>query len=479
MDIMPPEMALLLGVGLIYFAFRTDKQRHGPAPKALIWPTLWYLVTSSHPFGYWMQLWNIPLPGGSGDPTDGSVIDRFFYGVLTGIGLWILSRRNFDWKAMLRANPWLTAFMGLMLVSVLWSHYPYVSFKRFIKVIGSVVMACVVLTEPDPFAAFCTVLRRGLYIHLPMSIICVKYYRDIGVGFDWSGTAEDWQGIATSKNVLGQVAMLGVVYFFWEVWRHWKEYGWKNIHLIYLLMAVHLLLGSKNDSSKTSLSVCLFAMVIFLRIQSLRDRPEYVRPFVMKVFWGTVALVCMVVLHSIVHFSADSPFGEFIALLGRDVTMTGRTFIWDDVYAATAQSPFLGVGFGGFWIGRLANIPWNAHMTWVLAQAHSGYADTYLQLGYLGAAVLVIVIFTSLPRLLDTLSDDFDFACFRITLFITIIFVNMTESIYLRGDHHLWLILMMILWMVPKSSEQLAVETIEVDEIQPRADDMEPAPSWN
>jgi exopolysaccharide production protein ExoQ len=477
---MPPIIALLLGCALIYWGLRTDEARNGKMSAALIWPTIWYLVTASHPIGYWMQMWNLPMPGGSGDATDGSVVDRFFFGILTIIGLRILYKRDFDWKALFRNNRWLTWFLTLMLVSILWSHYPFVSFKRFIKVIGSVVMACVILTDKDPFVAFTTILRRMLYVHLPMSILCVKYYRDIGVGFDWSGNAEDWQGIATSKNVLGQVAMLGTIYFAWEVWRNWKTYKWKNIHLIYLYMAIHLLLGSRSDSSKTSLSVCLFGLFIFFRLQSLRSRPEAIRPFVYTIFAGTACLICVVIAHSIFMFPQDSIFGQFISMLGRDITMTGRTYIWSDVYAAARnQSSLLGVGFGAFWIGRLANIPWNAHMTWVLAQAHSGYADTFLQLGYAGAFMLAGLLFTSLPKVVDSVSDDFDFGCFKITLFITITFVDMTESIYLRGDHHLWLLLMIILWRVPRPQVQESSSAVPEESMATEASGVGPIHSWD
>lgn len=450
---MPANLALLLGAALIFYAYRTDTKRNGPASKALIWPTLWYLVTSSRALGYWLQTWGIPVPGGSNDPTDGSIIERFFYGVLTAIGLWILHKRGFKWGETLRRNPWLTALIIFMALSILWSHYPLVSFKRMIKVIGSVVMACVVLTEDDPLRGFSTVLRRSYYVHLPMSIICIKYFRDIGVSFDWFGTAESWQGITTSKNVLGQVAMLGVVYFFWEVRRHWKEYGWKNVDLLYLLMAAYLLKGAEKSVSMTALSVCLFAMLVFLRLQSLRSRPELVGPFVKKVFYVTVAAISIVLIHSVVKFPADSIFGQIITLLGRDITLTGRTDIWRDVYAAASGNPLLGVGFGGFWIGREANIPWNAHMTWILGQAHSGYVDTYLQLGFVGAFLLAGVLFSAMPGMLDSLAEDFDFGCFKLTLFLTIVFVDMTESVYLRGDHHLWLVLMIILWRVPQRAE--------------------------
>ena len=61
-------------------------------------------------------------------------------------------------------------------------------------------------------------------------------------------------------------------------------------------------------------------------------------------------------------FSPDSFFGRIITVLGRDITLTDRTYIRSDAYGAAAGNPLLGVGFGGFWIGQIANIPWNTHM---------------------------------------------------------------------------------------------------------------------
>jgi exopolysaccharide production protein ExoQ len=460
---MPPQLALLVGAIFVFFAFRSDRKRNVGETKGLFWPTLWYLVVCSRPVGYWLGLWGVPIPGASNDPTDGSLIDRIFFALLTVIGLSILSRRGFKWGAALRLNPWLTAFVVYMAISIIWSQYPYVSFKRYIKVIGSIVMAMVVLTNGNPLDSIFTVLRRCLYIHLPMSIICIKYYRYMGVSFEWDGHVEFWNGIATSKNTLGQVSMLAVLYFSWEVLRHWREYGWRNIHILYLMMALYLIKGSDAAISMTSVSVCLFALAVLFRIQSLRFRPATLRRFVTIVFSCTVAFVSFVLVHSVVMFSADSFFGHVISLFGRDITLTDRTSIWSDAYAAASGNPLLGVGFGGFWIGRMANIPWNARMTWVLGQAHSGYVDTYLQLGAVGAILLAGVIFTALPRMLDSLADDFDFACFRITLFLTILFINVTESVYLRGDHHLWFLLQVVLWKAPitRSSKNAVSESKE------------------
>jgi O-antigen ligase len=443
---MPPRLALLITAGFVLFAFSFDRKHAVPVSKALWWPTLWYFCVASRFFGYWLLMFGVPLPGG-GDATEGSLVDRWFFAALTVIGLQVLARRSFNWAAALRSNPWLTALIAFMAVSILWSDYPFVSFKRFVKIIGSVVMAMVVLTDANPREAFLTVLRRCLYVHLPMSILCVKYFRDIGVAWDWAGGASSWNGISTSKNVLGQVATLGGLYFFWEVWRRWRELRWRNFHILYLFMAVYLLKGSDSAISLTSISVSVFALVVFLGTQSFRSRPASVRPFVLTVFAAVIALVALVLVHSVVMFSSDSLFGEIITKFGRDITLTDRTYIWHDCYAAVGN-PLLGVGFGGFWIGRLANIPWDADKTWVLGEAHNGYIETYLQMGLIGGFLLAGVLFSSLPKLLASLADDFDFGCFRITLFLTILLINITEATYIRGDHHLWLILMIICWQV-------------------------------
>jgi O-antigen ligase len=403
-----------------------------------------------------MLIWGIPLPGSGDDPTEGSLVDRMFYAVLALIGLRILSRRGFSWQKLVRANPWLSVLFVLMAASICWSSFPYVSFKRYIKVVGSLVMALVILTSPKPTESLFMVIRRSLFVHLPLSIVCIRYYREIGISFDWSGTGISWQGLSTSKNVLGQVAMLGVVYFVSELSRNWKTSGWKNINTIYLAMALYLIKGSDQAVSMTSVSVCVFALFIYSICRIQRTHLHKLKVWLKVLFTLTIALVALIVVHGLVFFSADSILGQLIAMVGRDITITDRTYIWHDVYAAASGNPILGVGFGGFWIGRLANIPWNENMTWVLAQAHSGYVDTFLQLGVLGWFALSGLIFSSFSRLLQSLDDEFELASFRITVFITVLFVNMTETTYLRGDHHLWLMLLLCICFVPKPSQSFA-----------------------
>ena len=306
-------------------------------------------------------------------------------------------------------------------------------------------------------------------VHLPLSIICIKYFRNIGVEYSFMGTSNFWQGIATSKNTMGQVAMLGVVYFAWDLFQNWRTRGWRHLNTLYLLMGLYLLKGSNHGVSKTSILVAVLAVSILLTLYLLRQRPEQLLRFTRLALFGGLTLVTFIVTHSIVAFDNDSFLGTLVKLFGRDITLTDRLYIWQDMYRAAAGSNLFGIGYGGFWIGREANIPWNTH-TWVLGQGHSGYVDTFLQLGIAGWVLLTGVILASQRRLVAAFATDFDFAAWRFTLFLIVLFVNLTETTLLRGDHHLWFIFTACIWMVPAPAtapdyeEQPAEEVLAAEE---------------
>jgi O-antigen ligase len=188
--------------------------------------------------------------------------------------------------------------------------------------------------------------------------------------------------------------------------------------------------------------------VTFIQLQRLRLQNRLWQPFARLVFAATIGLATLVYLHGIFLFDEDSLFGKMITTFGRNITLTDRTNIWGGMYDAARGSFFGGVGFGGFWIGREANIHWNSTMSWVLGQGHSGYVDTFLQTGSIGLVLMVGLIISTFRRLLQQEAKDFDYFAFRLTLLLTITFNNITETSFLRGDHHLWFIFMVVSWSV-------------------------------
>ena len=60
------------------------------------------------------------------------------------------------------------------------------------------IMALIVLTEPDPEEALKRLMKRCAYVVVPVSILWIKYYPELGRGFSPWGGGES-RGIAAGK----------------------------------------------------------------------------------------------------------------------------------------------------------------------------------------------------------------------------------------------------------------------------------------
>ena len=68
------------------------------------------------------------------------------------------------------------------MLSLLWSDYPFVGFKRWFKSLGDPLMALVIVSERYPAAALTSVLRRCAFLLLPLSVVFIKYFPALGRG---------------------------------------------------------------------------------------------------------------------------------------------------------------------------------------------------------------------------------------------------------------------------------------------------------
>ena len=81
-------------------------------------------------------------------------------------------------------------------------------------------------------------------------------------------------------------------------------------------------------------------------------------------------------------------------LLGRNAQLTGRVELWLILPSYIADRPWLGYGFGAFWVADSENVAliWDA-VGWAPPEAHNGWLDLLLELGVVGLAVLSLQIF--------------------------------------------------------------------------------------
>ena len=121
---------------------------------------------------------------GAASVEEGSPLDAWFYFALIAAGFCVLNKRQVRLSEIVRNNAWLIVFLLYCFISIVWSDFPFVAFKRWIKILGHPIMALIVLTEPDPEEALIRLMKRCAYVVVPVSILFIKYYPELGRSFD-------------------------------------------------------------------------------------------------------------------------------------------------------------------------------------------------------------------------------------------------------------------------------------------------------
>jgi exopolysaccharide production protein ExoQ len=409
-----------------------------------IWiPTIWYGIAATRSVSRWLALAGYQVT--RIDALDGSPLDRGVYLALMLFAIVILAARRVRWTSVVSSNRWLCTLFLYMLLSLVWSDYPGLSFKRWIRSLIDALMALVVLTSRNPLEAECAVIRRVMLISLPLSIVFIKYFRHIGVDWDELGT-EMWVGVTTHKNVLGGLAMIGALYCLFEILRRrWQP---KPLMLFggYALLAAWILRGADAHRSNTAILGFIIGAFLLCSLHLMRSRVRYYHRYIL-------AGVCVVGPLLIAAQMFQSPVMDQsvvaagIAASGRDATLTGRTELWSDLWTIASNQPLVGVGYGAFWVGNTHGL-WERH-SWQPSQGHNGYLDVYLELGVLGVILFLALIIASIRSLLKRLVTNFEQAALHLTWLSVIVLHNITETSYLRGSVDLWFIFLLSTIAVP------------------------------
>jgi exopolysaccharide production protein ExoQ len=428
---MSPSLALVLWLVLLVALFAFDAAKESKVSTALWVPLIWLFFLGSRSPSVWLAGSDVMTVGGGGASMaqsleEGDPLNRTYELVLLFLGVAILVSRSFRWGDFFKRNRALTVFLLFTLVSVLWSDLPFAAFKKWFRDLGTYAMILVVLSDPHPLEALSILLRRFGYLLIPLSVVLIKYFPELGRHFDpWTGAAT-YSGAALSKNMLGIVCLVCGIYFFWDTVVRWparKNRGQKRAILVnagLICMVIWLLNICESVTSRTCLAIG-YVVILAAHTKAVRQRPAIL-----------TATIPAVLLIYIFLFFGLGLSGGFASALGR-TSLSGRTEIWQLVLSQQAN-PLVGAGYESFWLGPRLQRLWAGGWGAIhLNEAHNGYLEVYLNLGYAGCILLFLFVASAYRNICKSFKPFLSTASLSLAIWTAFLFHNTSEADFRSG----------------------------------------------
>ena len=368
------------------------------------------------------------------DAQDGSIIRRLQWMPLFAAGaviVWI--RRDVSFALLRYINPFLLGFLLWVAASVLWSPYPVITLRKVILLAGVCVIALAFTVAAWDRDRLMRLMRFVITFFLVVSILMVFLTPHLAVG---GPIGDEWQGATPSKNHLGKLAGIGVLLWIQAIA---ARQGRLPIAVLALTLSVGVLVMAQSATS----IVCIAPLIPLVWFML---RP----PLAMPRHGGLITLLLLFVVVSPLIFVYLTVYGlpdwqqlasPVAGAVGRNVTLTGRLEIWQLVLAEVGKHPWLGYGYGAFWLGANGPAPWiTQNLYGILWQAHNGYLDLLNETGIVGLALGIGFLGFHIARTSALAAYDRANAAAQLAIFGFLILNNITESSVLRPIDFLFFI---------------------------------------
>jgi exopolysaccharide production protein ExoQ len=431
-------VAAICGIG-IWIVFVLDRDRKSRNSKALWLSVIWLLISGSRPVSSWLSTQSVASPE---QLLEGSPVDAVIRLGLIIAGILVLVRRQESFAKIVQENRPMLLFLFYCAVSIIWSDYPDVALKRWIRLLGDFTMVLIVLTDPDRSGAIKRVLSCVGIVLFPVSILFNKYYPEFARYYDiWTGR-QFFSGVAADKNMLGMTCLVYGISMFWRLVTTYKEpRGRERTRRLIAqgtIVAMVLYLFKDADSmTSESCFVMVGGLILVMSFSKLARKPLMVHLMVATVVGGAFGILFL-------HIGGGVAFQK----LGRNPTLTGRTEIWSGLMQFSGN-PLFGTGFDSFWLGKRMERIWAAGgQLYGINEAHNGYLETYLNLGWIGVALLAVLIVTGYRNILGALRREPDIGRIRLGLFVAVLVYSFTEAGF-RTNSSVWIAFLLSIAAVP------------------------------
>lgn len=346
----------------------------------------------------------------------------------------------------------------LAFFSTLWSDAPWITFRRSIALAGTTLFGIYFADRYKPQERL-QILGWTFGLIVVSSILfslALPKYGIMGSAFHYGS----WRGIYTHKNTLGATMALAISLFLLLASKESHRRHWVFVCFVLSLL---LLLFSTSKSALLNTSIILFALSFYW------SRKKYYRKMMVS-FASMIVVGGYLLIHIFANFHAPTELAGFISdrlpvtsetqetnmvlnapfssrgpvtATTEDLkTLTGRAQLWLVVLDMIKERPWLGYGYGSFWLGwdSPAGYVWRV-ITWEAANGHNGLLDLWLEMGLPGILVFIIGFISVWRRTIPVVFENRSPSdLFPLAILINLVLMNLTESVLVAHNTIFWVL---------------------------------------
>ena len=109
----------------------------------------------------------------------------------------------------------------------------------------------------------------------------------------------------------------------------------------------------------------------------------------------------------------------------------------------------MGAGYESFWLGERLQKLWAIRGVTGVNEAHNGYIEMYLNLGWIGIGFLGLLLWTGYKNILRLLEHNAEAGRLRLAFFVIAVVYSFTEAGF-RGGSMVWIAFLLTIIDVPQ-----------------------------
>lgn len=317
--------------------------------------------------------------------TEGNQFDQIFALLMFAVSLVVISLRPMLSLHIARRSWPIVLILVWCSLSYFWSDFPDLTLRRTVLLIILTFIPFSIAVGARDIYGILSFFMFFMGFTVIVNLLSVVLYPDYAI------TDIGVRGIYMQKNLTGMVATIAV----------FIDVAW--------------LIGVRNVVSRVIGLVCFGLSCVFLRISGSKTSmglsvlmvlmvPATMAFLARGVLFRRAAAVVLgvgVVVFALLIWGSNMTRTEVLTLLFGDPTFTARTDIWQFAVQEIGKRFWSGTGYGAFWDVGEANDPLlrappgtflDEIEYGLINQAHNGYLDLWLQVGFPAVFLAVLAI---------------------------------------------------------------------------------------